>query len=212
MPDKKPIFTATDIKTRLGGTRMPADPLKVVFPDTRPRIPKPVRAMMVEDLTPAGVLIPIIERGASLSVLLTERSADLKHHAGQVSFPGGRMETADTDIRATALRETHEEVGIHPNDIEVCGYLEPTATGTGYAVTPVIGFVNPAVELVLDVMEVQSAFEVPLDFLMDESNQENSQRIWKGVNVPVITFHHSSYKIWGATAGMLVALRQILIE
>lgn len=212
MPDKKPIFTATDIKTRLDGTRMPADPLKVVFPDTRPGIPKPVRAMMVEDLTPAGVLIPIIERGRSLSVLLTERSADLKHHAGQVSFPGGRMESADTDIRATALRETHEEVGIHPSDVDVCGYLAPTATGTGYAVTPVVGFVNPAVELVLDAMEVQSAFEVPLDFLMDERNQENSQRIWKGVKVPVITFHHRSYKIWGATAGMLVALRQLLSE
>jgi 8-oxo-dGTP pyrophosphatase MutT (NUDIX family) len=165
---------------------------------------------MLENLTPAGVLIPLIERGASLSVLLTERSADLTHHPGQVSFPGGRMEKADLNIQATALRETHEEVGIHPDSVEVCGYLEPTATGTGYAVTPVVGFVDPGFELVLDAMEVQSAFEVPLEFLMDERNQENSHRVWKGNNVPVITFHHDGYKIWGATAGMLVALRHLL--
>jgi 8-oxo-dGTP pyrophosphatase MutT (NUDIX family) len=212
MPGDRPIVTATEIKRRLAYTKMPVDPLEVVFPETKPRIPQAVRAMMLQDLTPAGVLIPIIERGASLSVLLTERSADLKHHPGQVSFPGGRMETSDADIRATALRETHEEVGIHPSDVDVCGYLKPTATGTGYAVTPVVGFVNPAVELVLDTMEVQSAFEVPLDFLMDERNQEDSERIWKGASVPVITFHHREYKIWGATAGMLVALRHLLSE
>ena len=206
------MITAAEIKRRLAGTSMPADPLKVVFPETKPRIPQAVRDLMVKELTPAGVLIPIIERGAALSILLTERSADLKHHPGQVSFPGGRMETSDFDIRATALRETHEEVGIHPNEVEVCGYLEPMATGTGYAVTPVVGFVNPAVELVIDTLEVQSAFEVPLDFLMDARNQENSQRLWNGTNVPVITFYHSRHKIWGATAGMLVALRQLLHE
>ena len=154
MPRDTPMITATEIKSRLAGTRMPADPLKVVFPETKPRIPQAVREMMVAELTPAGVLIPIIERGAALSVLLTERSLNLKHHPGQVSFPGGRMETSDFDIRATALRETHEEVGIHPSDVDVCGYLEPTATGTGYAVTPVVGFVNPAVELVIDTLEV----------------------------------------------------------
>ena len=130
MPGDRPIITATEIKRRLADTKMPVDPLEVVFPETKPRIPQAVREMMVEELTPAGVLIPIIERGASLSVLLTERSADLKHHPGQVSFPGGRMEASDVDIRATALRETHEEVGIHPNDVDVCGYLKPTATGT----------------------------------------------------------------------------------
>jgi 8-oxo-dGTP pyrophosphatase MutT (NUDIX family) len=210
MPQDTPMITAAEIKRRLAGTSIPADPLKVVFPETKPRIPQAVRDLMVKELTPAGVLIPIIERGTALSILLTERSADLKHHAGQVSFPGGRMETSDFDIRATALRETHEEVGIHPNDVDVCGYLEPMATGTGYAVTPVVGFVNSAVELVIDTLEVQSAFEVPLDFLMDARNQENSQRVWKGTNVPVITFYHSRYKIWGATAGMLVALRHLL--
>lgn len=206
------MLTAAHIKRRLAGTRMPSDPLKVVFPETKPGIPQAIRKMMIEDLTPAGVLIPIIARGDSLTILLTERSADLKHHPGQVSFPGGRMESSDVDIRATALRETHEEVGIHPDDVEVCGYLKPTATGTGYAVTPVVGFVNPAVELVLDTMEVQSAFEVPLEFLMDERNQENTQRVWRGATVPVITFHHSEQKIWGATAGMLVALRKLLYE
>jgi len=210
MSQDTPIITAAYIKRRLAGTRMPRDPLKVVFPETRPSIPQAVREMMIADLTPAGVLIPLIERGTSLSVLLTERSADLRHHAGQVSFPGGRMEASDANIRATALRETHEEIGIHPRDVEVCGYLEPMATGTGYAVTPVVGFVNPAVELVLDALEVQSAFEVPLSFLMDERNQENSHRDWRGENVPVITFYHGQHKIWGATAGMLVALRHIL--
>jgi 8-oxo-dGTP pyrophosphatase MutT (NUDIX family) len=163
-------------------------------------------------LKPAGVLIPVIERPAGLSVLLTQRSAELKHHAGQISFPGGRMEDADRDIVHTALRETHEEVGIPPESIAVIGYLQPMPTVTGYAVTSVIGLVAAAVQLDLDHTEVAYAFEVPLPFLLDKRNQRASEREFRGQTVPTVEFHYEDEQIWGATAHMLVELRKLVLE
>lgn len=189
---------------------MPQDPLDVVIPP--PRWPEELQEQLTRDLVAAAVLIPIIHREESLSVLLTERSPDLKHHAGQISFPGGRMDAADTDIRATALRETQEEVGIDPADIEIVGYMDPNPTVTGYAVTPVVALVELRRELVIDPVEVKSAFEVPLPYLLDEQNQESSEREFAGVRVPIAEFNYGQYRIWGATAGMLVELRNILLK
>ena len=162
-------------------------------------------------MVPAGVLIPLIERQVGLTVLLTRRSPALKHHAGQVSFPGGRMEKADRTIRDTALRETHEEVGIEPGAVRVTGYLSPMPTITGYAVTPVVGLVEGTARLVLDPVEVQRAFEVPLAFLLEHDNVRWSGRDIDGVEVPVAEFRHSGERIWGATAAMIVNLRNILL-
>ena len=125
------------------------------------------RERIREALRPAGVLIPVIDRREGLSVLLTQRSATLKHHAGQVSFPGGRMEAQDSDVVETALREAREEVGIRPESVAVIGYLPPMPTVTGYAVTAVVGLVTEEVTLQLDPTEVEYAFEVPLAFLLD---------------------------------------------
>ena len=177
-----------------------------------PRWPARLQEKLTSDLVPAGVLIPIIERGGNISVLLTERAADLKHHASQISFPGGRMETGDADIRATALRETHEEVGIHPDQGEVAGYLDPAPTVTGYAVTPVVGLVDPRFTLIVDQSEVAEAFEVPLPFLMDLRNQRHGEREFEGVKVPIVEFNYRHRRIWGATAGMLIALRARLFS
>jgi 8-oxo-dGTP pyrophosphatase MutT (NUDIX family) len=191
---------------------MPEDPLAVVMPPGSRAWPADLRRKMCEGLKPAGVLIPIIEHADSLSVLLTLRSSELTHHAGQVSFPGGSMESADADITQTALRETHEEVGIRPEQVDVVGYLPPMLTVTGFAVTPVVGLVEADIGLTLDEREVEFAFEVPLSFLLDDKNQQSSQREVRGVIVPIIEFNYERRRIWGATANMLVEFRDILFK
>lgn len=159
----------------------------------------------------AGVLIPIVAHRAELSVLLTRRAEHLRYHAGQVSFPGGRMEPCDPDIEATALRETYEEVGIAPGDVEIAGYLEPVLTITGYTVTPVVGLVRPGIDLALDPGEVQHAFEVPLSYLLDTGNARTSSRVLHGVTIPVLEYYYASERIWGATANIVMILRKALL-
>ena len=205
-------LTAALLQERLAGTRAPEDPIDVVMPPGSERWPAFVRERIVRTLRPAGVLIPVIERETGLSVLLTQRSAELKHHAGQVSFPGGRMEEHDEDIVQTALRETHEEVGIPPDVISVVGYLPPMPTITGYAVTPVVGLVAENVTLRIDRTEVEYAFEVPLAFLLDSRNERALEREYQGRRVPTVEFHFEGEQIWGATAHILVELRKKLIK
>ncbi len=210
MPQHLPNITASEIRQRFAGTAMPEDPLDVVIPP--PRWPVALQQKLTSDLIAAAVLIPIITREASLSVLLTERSPDLKHHAGQISFPGGRMDATDRDIRATALRETHEEVGIDPANVEIIGYLDPNPTVTGYAVTPVVALVDLQQELIIDPLEVKSVFEVPLPFLLDEGNQKSAEREFEGIMVPIAEFNFGQYRIWGATASMLIQFRKFLVD
>jgi 8-oxo-dGTP pyrophosphatase MutT (NUDIX family) len=205
-------FTAALLQERLAGTRAPEDPFAVVMPPGSERWPALVRERITRDLRPAGVLIPVIDRVAGLSVLLTQRSAELKHHAGQVSFPGGRMEAHDSDVVQAALRETHEEVGIPPQAIAVVGYLPPMPTVTGYAVTPVVGLVGDDVSLQIDRTEVEYAFEVPLEFLLDRRNEQALEREYQGRRIPTVEFHYSGERIWGATAQILVQLRKTLIK
>lgn len=182
------------------------------MPPGSSRWPEPMREQLSGTLKPAGVLVPIIQRDAELSVLLTQRSAELKHHAGQVSFPGGRMEEHDANVEATALRETHEEVGIEARHISVLGYLQTMPTITGYAVTPVVGFVSADAELAIDSTEVEYTFEVPLSFLLEVSNAVRTEWETTSRKVPMIEFHWEGERIWGATAFMIVALRKKLLN
>lgn len=207
MTDDRPL-TALGLEQRLAGTCVPDDPTEVEFPPGSERWPASMREALTRSLKPAGVLIPVIPAGGELTVLLTKRSAELKHHAGQIAFPGGRMEPDDADITATALRETHEEVGIVPDAVSVAGYLPPLPTVTGYAVTPVVGIVEPGFELRLDRSEVELAFEVPLEFLLDKRNARASERDFNGQKVPIVEFRYDGYRIWGATAHMLLVLRE----
>lgn len=173
-------------------------------PGVRPQIWLDGRDMKDEDLSPASVLLPIVDRPGGMTVLLTQRTDHLNHHAGQISFPGGRVEPEDEDAVATALRETHEEIGIPPEKVEVVGTLDPYRTGTGFLITPVVGFVEPDFTLELDTFEVAEAFEVPLSFVLDAANHERHSREFQGVERFFYVLPYEGRYIWGATAGMLV--------
>ena len=158
----------------------------------------------------AAVLVPLIDRPGGLTVLLTERAADLPDHPGQISFPGGRMEPEDADAAATALREAEEEVGIPAGSVEVLGYLSAHMTLTGFALTPVIGLVKPDFEFKLDTREVSQLIEIPLSFLVDFRNQLTEEREVAGRRLRLPVFDYSGHRVWGATAFMLADLSQQL--
>jgi len=163
-----------------------------------------------ETLTPASVLIPIVGRGAAggsgLTVIFTRRAAHLKDHSGQVSFPGGRVATRDPSPEATALRESHEEIGLDAARVEILGRLPEYHTRTGYRITPVVGVVAPPFELRADLSEVEEIFEVPLAFLLDPANHRRESLEWQGELRWFFAMNYSGRTIWGATAGMLVNL------
>ena len=162
---------------------------------------------------PAAVLVPLVDRPAGLSVLLTRRAAHLHDHAGQISFPGGRVDAGDVDAVATALRETEEEIGLARSEVEILGRLPDYLTATSYSVTPVVGLVSPPLALRLDAFEVAEAFEVPLAFLMDPAHHERRLIEFGGqarrfYAMPWQGEHR--YFIWGATAAMLRNLYRFL--
>lgn len=164
----------------------------------------------VRELKPAAVLIPIIERQAGLRVLFTRRADHLARHAGQVSFPGGRLHEADDDEVAAALRETEEEVGLSRTFVTVLGELDRYETGTGFAIHPFVGLVRDGFELKIDKAEVAEAFEVPLAFLMNPANHEPRTATWQGRERRFYGMTYDGHYIWGATAGILINLYERL--
>jgi 8-oxo-dGTP pyrophosphatase MutT (NUDIX family) len=163
-------------------------------------------------LRPASVLIPIIARTEELTVLFTRRTTHLRDHSGQISFPGGRAEPQDPSPESTALRETEEEIGIDPGRIEVAGRLAEYRTGTGYRITPVVGFVTPPFELKPDAYEVDEVFEVPFSFLLDPRHHLLQSREIRGEMRSFFAIPYERHYIWGATAGLLVNLYRHLVE
>jgi 8-oxo-dGTP pyrophosphatase MutT (NUDIX family) len=161
-------------------------------------------------LRPAAVLIPIIERGADMRVLFTRRADHLARHAGQVSFPGGRLDEGDESEIAAALRETEEEVGLHRSFVTVVGALDRYETGTGFAIHPLVALVRDGFTLSIDKREVAEVFEVPLDFLMDPSNHEPRSATWQGRERRFYGMTYDGHYIWGATAGILINLYERL--
>jgi len=155
-------------------------------------------------LKAAAVLLPIVARPDELTVLFTRRTAQLRAHSGQISFPGGRIEEDDASEQAAALRETEEEVGIAASSIEVIGRLADYHTRTGFRVTPVVGLVGVPLALRVDAREVDEVFEVPLSFLLDPANHQRHSREFQGRQVQYYAIPYRDYYIWGATAGMLV--------
>lgn len=162
---------------------------------------------------PAAVLVPLLE-GPRLSVLLTQRATQLRNHAGQISFPGGRIEASDADPKAAALREAQEEIGLDPDFVSIAGYLPDHVVMTGFRVTPVVGFVRPGFELLLDSEEVEDTFEVPLDFIFDPANHRLRMRRsgFTGEEVEFCDIPYGERNIWGATAGMLLTLYRLCVD
>lgn len=172
-----------------------------------------VAGMVAEEraLTPAAVLVPLVERLDGYTVLLTQRTAHLEHHAGQISFPGGRAEEGDASPVETALREAEEEIGLQRQQVvEIAGFLDLYQTVTGFLVTPVVGLVTPPIELRLDAFEVAEAFEVPLEFILDPRHHEHRSMLYKGQQRRYYVIPYEDRFIWGATAAMLVGLARRL--
>jgi len=151
----------------------------------------------------AAVLVPVVYRPDALTVLLTLRTDDLSQHAGQVSFPGGRMEADDADVIATALRETREEVGIDSALLQPFGYLDSLETISGFSVTPVVAWLDPGYLARPDPREVAQVFEVPLAFFLVPQNLRRVRMEYRGRKREVIEFAREGPRIWGATAMML---------
>ena len=163
-----------------------------------------------QELTPAAVLFPIVLRPERPTVLLTQRTAHLRDHAGQVSFPGGRVEEEDLSAVHTALRETEEEIGLSRERIEVLGFLPEYRTGTGFRVIPVVALVEPPFDLRPDPFEVAEVFEVPLDFLLNPVNHKQHEMHYRGALRRYYAMPYGDYFIWGATAGMIRSLSERL--
>lgn len=164
----------------------------------------------ITPLKPAAVLVPLVDRPGGPTVLLTQRTAHLAHHAGQISFPGGHIEPEDGGPEETALRETEEEIGLDRRCVEILGHLDTYITRTGFVVTPVVAIITPPFTLEPDAREVAEVFEVPLAFLLDPANHHRCKAEFDGVTRHFYAMPYNRHFIWGATAGMLVNLYEVL--
>ena len=160
----------------------------------------------------AAVLLGLVERRGGLSILLTERAPHLAHHPGQISFPGGRLNDPDEDHVTAALREANEEVGLARHQVVVLGRLAPRLTGTGFAVTPIVGWLAASFEPAPDPAEVQSAFEVPIEHLLAPANRSQTIRERYGSQFVSYEFHFERHRIWGATAAILAEFIEVINE
>jgi 8-oxo-dGTP pyrophosphatase MutT (NUDIX family) len=166
-----------------------------------------VKAMAaVRPVKPAAVLIAVIERDEPM-VLLTQRTAHLKQHAGQIAFPGGKIDATDATPLAAALREADEEVGLAASAVDPIGYLDVYMTTLGYRIVPVVARVRPGFTLTLNPGEVEDAFEVPLSFLMEVTNHQTHSREWQGMMRSYYAIPFGERYIWGVTAGIFRSLR-----
>lgn len=196
-------FTAADLRQRGPGCLL-AEPGGEAQAgasdfDLNPHMP----AWSASPLKPAAVLIAIRDLGSHASIILTRRADALSTHAGQIAFPGGRVDAGDTGPAHTALREAHEEIGLNPDQVSVVGYLDPYCTGTGYHIWPVVGIVTGGFTAVAEPGEVDHVFEVPLGFAMDPANLYIHTTLWRGATAKTYALAFEGYEIWGATAAML---------
>ena len=197
------------IEDRLKDSRPAMEPGLALLGGVVPESAVLVRPFFPTELVAAAVLVPIVDHLDGLTVLLTQRATHLKNHAGQISFPGGRIESGETAVQA-ALRETREEIGLAADYVQVVGYLEPQLIISGFWVTPVVAFVQPGFELQLDVREVDVVFEVPLLHVLDATNHLSRERRIGDMAVQVYDIPYREHRIWGATAGMLMAMYRLL--
>ncbi|HYB32650.1 MAG TPA: CoA pyrophosphatase [Steroidobacteraceae bacterium] len=197
------------IRARLAGSQPRHRPEDWLMPALWQPGSNEYRRFFPSEPVPAAVLIPLVER-PELTMLFTQRATQLRNHAGQISFPGGRIEAGDGTPKAAALREAREEIGLDERFISVIGYLQDHLVVTGFRVTPVVAFVQPGFELLLASEEVEDTFEVPVSYLFDPANHVVHRR--RGLSGEWIDFRDIPFgerTIWGATAGMLLTLYRL---
>lgn len=193
-------FTAADFRRRAAHEKTnfagPQDGDHRLNPDMQ-------NVILHDDLRDAAVLVPVVDRGKDASVILTKRTENLRSHAGQIAFPGGRLDETDPTAEYAALRETEEEIGIAPHFIEVVGRMPDYVTGSGFRIAPILSVVKPGFRLDINKDEVDDAFEVPLSFLMDPANHNRESRIWQEKERFFYTMPFHERYIWGVTAGII---------
>lgn len=167
----------------------------------------PLEPSLVATARPAAVLVPVIKKADGLSMLLTERAAGLSSHAGQVAFPGGRIESGES-ARDAALREAAEEIGLPLREVETLGYLEPYFSGSGYRVQPVVALIDDGLPLQPQPGEVARIFDVPLGLVLDREQYSRGQIFWRGRERSFYILNHPGAYIWGVTAGILRAFAE----
>ena len=205
-----PLYSKTHIRESLNPSpSLPDEDMLWLAGGSREMLAE-IRAKAPAQRIPAAVLVPLIEREGDWTVLLTQRAATLKDHAGQISFPGGRIEPEDPDPWRAALREAQEEIGLASSYVEFAGYLPDHWVGTGFRVTPAVAFVNPSFELKIATAEVHDAFEVPLRYILDAANHKARQMVMGDLKLDVYDIPYGERIIWGATAGMLMTFRRLL--
>jgi len=204
--------TRDHVEQRLRGTAPGGDPLDAWIAGLTPAQTATLRQHLPTQFRRAAVMVPLVERPEGLSILLTQRASHLKHHPGQISFPGGRMESHDAGPWEAAVRATWEEIGLAPAFASLAGYLHDHVVLTGYLITPAVAFVRPGFTLQLDRTEVDDVFEVPLDFVLDPAHHVPHKRTFGGQEFLTHDIPYGERHIWGATAGMLLSLYRLLRE
>lgn len=200
-------FSAEDFRRRVQERLAPERGVAVGDHSFNPHLSD---ALMAMERQPAAVLVPVVHREPEATVLFTERTDALRSHAGQVSFPGGRIDPEDAGPEAAALREAEEEIGLDRTFVETLCLGPDYLTGSGYHVAPVIAIVRPGFRLRLNPAEVADAFEVPLSFLMDAVNHRRGSREWRGTMHRFFEMPFGERRIWGITAGIVRILYERL--
>jgi len=209
---REPADLRRRVEHRLRGTAPGGDPLGAYAAGLTPEQVDALRAHLPTRLARAAVMVPLVERPEGLTVLLTQRASHLKKHAGQISFPGGRIEPGDAGPWEAAVRETREEIGLDAGFASLAGYLHDHMVLTGYLITPAVAFVRPGFTLALDVTEVEDVFEVPLEFILEPAHHVPRKRVFGGHEFLTHDIPYGERQIWGATASMLLSLCHLLQE